>query len=180
MLIIGRPRPPLSLWGAADKPAADRDEDFSGAKPLHRLPVALRVAGDAPASAEGLAAASLAFEPFAFEPAKTGFPPLRVTPSVAPLRRASNCWAAGEEAARASADLTGAPVDLEGARETAGLFEAAELGALAAGAGARAGAGAGAGAAAFWTGASAQAPRLAEDEAAGAAAAGAVPEEGAT
>jgi hypothetical protein len=143
------------------------------------LPVALRVAGDAPASADLLAVASLAFEP-----AKTVCSPLRVTPSVAPLRRASNCSAAGEVAAGVAVrtepvlgaawrvalldpDLTGAPVDLEGARETAGLFETAGLGALALGAGA------GAGGAAFWAGASAQAPRFAAESGAGAGAAAA-------
>ncbi len=68
MLIACGPRPPL---GAAEEPAADRDEDCPGAKPLHRLPVALRVAGDAALSVELVAAAAGVGDSFATELAKT-------------------------------------------------------------------------------------------------------------
>ena len=137
MLSVCDPEP--SLWGAAEASTADSDEDFSGAKPLHRLPVALRVAGDAVASFDCWRSC------LATELAKTAFPSRRVTPSVAPLRRASNCGAAEEEAVGASVrrgpvlrsfpvlvgarrvavafdrDLTGAALEGDGLMETAGL-----------------------------------------------------------
>lgn len=131
--------PGASLWGAAEASTADREEDVSGTNPLRRLPVALRVAGDAVASSEPLRS-DRSPSCFATELAKTARPPLRVTPSVAPLRRASNCEeaAAGASARRdpvlpslpllTGADCVAVPLDCDltgAALEGAGLLETA-------------------------------------------------------
>lgn len=153
--------PGPSLWGAAEASTADRDEDFSGTKPLHRLPVALRVAGDALTSVDRSRSDDRWPSFFAVELAKTVRPSLRVTPSVAPLRRASNCGAAEEEALGASArrgavfpvvgagsaaltldcDLTGATLEGDGLLDTAGLVLGAARVTVRVGAGLAAGAG---------------------------------------
>lgn len=192
MPITGEPAP--ALCGAAEASAAERDEDCSAAKPLHRLPVALLAVGDAPASV-GPASSSLALAAgfVATEPAKTGCPlPVVVMPCVAPLRRAPNCSAAEDEppalpepvvgslpallvspwdaaAGLFAPELAGASVESAGSFARAGLPVKAGLVDSAAGVGAGAGLSAGSGARA---GAAAGAGAGAGAGAAGAGAAG--------